>query len=732
MAQTGKLAGKVVDASTKEALPFANVVVKLNGTQKGYGQTDIDGNYSISPLTPGSYSVEVMTIGYTTKVITGVVVSTDKTTNLNFDMKSATELGVVDVVTYEVPIISKDETSTGGTLTKEQIQKLPTREVTTMAASTAGVFSSDDNRGVNVKGTRSSATTYYVNGVKQIGPVPNLPVSAISQMSVLNGGIPAQYGDAVGGIINITTAGPSSRFMGSLTGETSTIFDKYDQNLLEFSLTGPLLKVKSNDTTLGLSNERTVLGFFVAAQYQGAKDNNPSPLGVYKVKDDVLNRIQTNPFIFDANTGFATPRAETLTLDSLEKIKARQNADYDNLSLNASIDFQPKDNMTFTVGGTYEHFDQNVYVEQYSLLNPNYNPQRLTTNYSTYARFTQNFRNIGSESSGIKNAYYQIQFDYAKVKQTTQRKDYEDDIARYGYIGKFDQQTRPFYARQDSVKVNGVKYENPMVDLGDVSTQLTFTPSGDNPYAANYTRQLIEIRENAGLSPFTTVNQLLGARGLVNGTSPNLIYSLYSATGTPYMSYSVVNNDQYRLSALGSAEFGKHTIKLGFEFEQRLNTNFSVSGSGLWGAARGLANTHIIGLDPSTATVRQVNDTTYIDYDNLIDPSIESTFSKNIRKNLNIAQNQRLNVDALSPDDLSLSLFSADELTKLGVVNYQGYTFDGKRNTKSVAFNDYFTNVKERPQDAIRPVYAAAFIEDKFEIEDLVLRVGVRVDRYDA
>jgi outer membrane receptor for ferrienterochelin and colicin len=57
----------------------------------------------------------------------------------------------------------------------------------------------------------------------------------------LNKGIPAQYGDAVGGIINITTSSPSSTIQGGIEAETSAPLDQYNTNLLSFNLTGPLL-----------------------------------------------------------------------------------------------------------------------------------------------------------------------------------------------------------------------------------------------------------------------------------------------------------------------------------------------------------------------------------------------------------------------------------------------------------------------------------------------------------
>ena len=57
-AQTGvgKMSGKVIDADTKEPLIGANII--LLNTNLG-AATDIDGNYFILNITPGTYEVKI-------------------------------------------------------------------------------------------------------------------------------------------------------------------------------------------------------------------------------------------------------------------------------------------------------------------------------------------------------------------------------------------------------------------------------------------------------------------------------------------------------------------------------------------------------------------------------------------------------------------------------------------------------------------------------------------------
>ena len=55
-----------------------------------------------------------------------------------------------------------------------------------------------------------------------------VPQGGIEQITVITGGVPAQYGDATGGIISVTTKGPSQNFFGGVEYVTSQLFDKYD------------------------------------------------------------------------------------------------------------------------------------------------------------------------------------------------------------------------------------------------------------------------------------------------------------------------------------------------------------------------------------------------------------------------------------------------------------------------------------------------------------------------
>jgi hypothetical protein len=276
--QSGTLKGTITEHETRLTVPMANVVLELNGAVIAGAVADFDGKYTIKPIDPGRYTVKVSFIGFATKEISDVLVTSNKITFVNSALKSESSvIGEVELVEYVVPLIDPDKSGT--TKTKEEITALPTRNVQSVAAQTAGIYQSDEGGDLNVRGSRSDATFYYIDGVK-VRASNKLPQASIEQMTVITGGLPASYGDATGGVISITTRGPSNEFFGGVEVVSSGVIpflsnfsqskemfegltdklmlDPYGYNLVGFNLSGPLMRGEDGNSTLG---------FFVSGEY---------------------------------------------------------------------------------------------------------------------------------------------------------------------------------------------------------------------------------------------------------------------------------------------------------------------------------------------------------------------------------------------------------------------------------------------------------------------------------
>lgn len=774
-AQNGEISGKVTDENG-EGVPVANVVlVDAKGVSTGRGTTtDFDGNFSIKPLTPGKYNVQFSYVGYATRIEQGVVVNADKTTWLNAQLKpSAKELNAVEIVSYKVPLIDPGKTSSQNTVTAEEIANMPTRNVTDIAATTAGAFQSDVGAGINVKGGREDGTEYYIDGVKVTG-VPTLPATAIEQLQVITGGIPARYGDATGGIVNITSKGPQGQFNGSIEAQTTQGLDAYGYNLVNGMITGPIVKTKS---------KKTIMGFFAAFEYLRQQDPDPSAVGVWKLRPEVLDSLRQFPLMKKETAKGFNLRSENITYSDMYKIKAKPNVVDNNFRGTGRLDIRPADNITLAFGGSVTYRTYHDWVEKYTIFNSENNPYYKSLNWRVFGRFTHNIQSKQDDedgdkkkkSSAFQNAFYSVQFDYEKYIRSFEDESHGWNAFNYGYIGKYQTLQSPVFG-YDTFAV-GNQILTGWKQLGYQDTSVLFTPGTINPYGTRFTQQYYELLD-AQVNPdgsYQTFGdnknefarnlfQIQANQALINGQRSNLIYNIWYNTGRQYNGYGYDNdNDQYRVRLEGAFDIlkpgapsrNKHSFEFGVEFEQRFQRQYQVSPLGLWQRARLLANQHLEELDRENPVLR-INGVDYayndpnrpsfyltdtILFNRFYNGTKQSFFDKSLRQALGkpINNTDFINIDELDPTFLNLKMFSPEDLLGDGaaLVFYRGYDQYGNRLGKQPSFNDFFTKRRadgelERAIAAYRPIYTAAYISDRFYFKDLTFNVGVRIDRFDA
>lgn len=750
MAQSGTLKGVITDAMSGEPIPFANVVVEKNGNQTGGTTTDFDGNYTIKPVEPGTYTIKATFVGYGTVEVTGVIVSANKITFQDVKLQEGIAIGEVKVIAYKKPLLDQDNLS-GETKTAEEIIAMPTKNINSMAAATAGIYQKDEGDAVNVRGSRSDATEYYVDGIKVRGNM-GVPTTGIEQITVITGGVPAQYGDATGGIISVTTKGPSNKMFGGVEVESSSLFDKYNYNLLGFALSGPILKKRNTDGTKGSS----ILGYFLAGEYRNVDDTDPSAIGVWKVKDDVLADLKANPFVIapNASAGFLST-SDFLTKDDFENVSAKLNAKQKRFNISGKIDVKPAKNTFLSFGGSYYARESNDFSSWRSMFSWENNRFSSQHTYRVFGKLTQKFgseENNDEESAAtIKNAFFTIQGDYTSNKYEWGDANHRDNLFNYGYVGKFVTSKAPIYRNGTAVdSTNGIIYSGRVLtSWGD--TLYEFTPGDLNPELVNYTSAYIDMFKEYSMSSYVsgygadgqlrTAADLQG-KGLMNGQLPANVYSLFGNHGSMYGNSGKQENTQTTFKASGSADIKSHEFSFGFEFEQRKDYYWNSAPMGLWSLMRQQANKHILERDLSNPYPVFDENGIYqdtVNYDRLFIAEEQSEFDKNFRKEHNIGQLEYIDIDSYSTDAFKLDMFSQDELLNNGssLMYYYGFDIYGEKNTANNTLNDFFTHQDEngnytRNIAPYNPIYQAGYIQDKFAVEDLIFNIGLRVDRFDA
>lgn len=722
------------DKSNGESIPFANVVAYQGGVQVGVATTDMDGYATIKPLTPGKYDVKGVYVGYQAQEVKGIIVGESKTAYITIDLNNGegVRLDEVVVTEYAEPLIDGDMKS-GGTITREEYQNMATKNINSVAATTAGVYQADEGSALNVRGGRSNNTTYFVDGVKVIGGNA-VPQQGVEQISVITGGLPAQYGDATAGVVSITTRGPQSKFFGGVELISSQLTDAYGYNSLGFSLGGPILQKR--DST---GAKKPVIGFFISGQGTYEKDPIPSYIKLYKLKDDKLRELENKPLTLSpTGTGFL-PSLQYVTKDDMEQVKAHQNVASRSIQLNGKLDFKLAPNTNLTLGGAFDYGNGHDFIYTYSLFNPQNNSQSINTTWRTYARINQKFGAPQSATekeksqSVITNAFFTFLASYEQTRGKTQDDTHKDKLFNYGYIGKFnyDVDTNNFVLQGNSDSLYLQRSVN-------IRKPITFERSELNSTSANYTSQVFDY--------FGTVDRMdnvATANGIRNGDRPNGIYDLFLPTGRQFNGYTITNNSQLRFATSFSADFKNHAIMVGVEYDQRNQSGYTVNPIGLWERMRLLVNSH---LEKGTEDYYEIPST---------DPNGPRTFTtrwkynaedqtqidKSLREMLGttITDQRIINTDALNPEDLKLSMFSANDLLFNGnaLVDYWGYDYLGNKDKNSTSI-DKFLNDKDANGNktfhvgGFKPIYVAGYIQDRFDFRDIKFNVGVRVDRFDA
>ncbi len=770
----GEIRGKVTDKKTRSVLDYATVVVRKEGILKASTSSDDNGDYYIKGIDPGEYDVEVTFVGYKKYQATGIKVTSGTITFWNIEMSvksdDGEELGGVDVIRFKKKLVEEDGNK--NTLTSKDILKLPQRGVGAIANTSSGTNTSGG--GISFLGSRTDGTRLFIDGVPVIGNTA-MPTVGQEQIDLIQSGVPAMFGDLTGGAINITTKGPSRRRSQYYEYVTSSLFDKWHYNTLELAYSGPIKIINKG----GGDKERVLFGYQISGHLEYQKDNSPTVLGSWTVKDDVLDNIKENPLTVNPNGGGFIPTSSFLTKDDLELQKARQNVPFYLGVVNAKFEYTPTKSSVLTFYGSASTQQSRGYGYTSSLLN--FDEYALATNqtYRTYLRYTQKIgyqsgdkREKDAKKPLVSDAFYSIRADYQTSIGKSQHNTHKDKIFDYGYVGKFTRYRAPVYeykteaqkyiitkdGKSDTVVRQGY-YEL----TGFRDTMITYEAGTQNPLRSRYTENAYDyFKDNFGLRGALSDGMIATFNGVLNGNNLPGTYSLWLNPGTLLAGYSKSQQERFSAYAIGEASINtgkkkenKHDIQFGMTYEQNILSSYGLSASSLWILMPQLANRHIANLDQVKQGDYILNSTHSFDddgrfldtvnYNIRVDADQQSNFDKNLRAKLmaqgrtdaygnKIGETTFIDVNSLSPSDLDPKMFNADDLNNKNnqFVSYSGYDYLGNRTRKRFGINDFLLDKQNRSLGSFAPIYSAAWLQDKFAVKDMIFRVGVRIERYDA
>ncbi|HUK48371.1 MAG TPA: TonB-dependent receptor [Terriglobales bacterium] len=231
---TATVTGTVRD-TTGAVLPNATVTARETDTGISTAATsDNNGNFVITPLKIGRYSVTAEATGFRTETRENIVLDVQQNLRLDFQLHVGSVAQVAEV-TSQAPLLETETASLGDVVTAQQVEELPLngRRYTDLAELTSGVSKviegpvnggstpTNGNAGGSfaVNGTRGDQNNFILDGIdnnsNDNGDVAVLSsVDAIAEFKIETSNYSPEFGRSGGAVINATTKSGTNSFHG--------------------------------------------------------------------------------------------------------------------------------------------------------------------------------------------------------------------------------------------------------------------------------------------------------------------------------------------------------------------------------------------------------------------------------------------------------------------------------------------------------------------------------------
>jgi CarboxypepD_reg-like domain len=245
------LRGVVVDHESQIPLPGVNIIVTNSSPQQGTISNE-EGVFRFDKVHIGRISIQASFIGYKTKIIDNIIISSAKETILKIALEeSITELDevIIKASIEKDKAINKMATISARSFTVDETNRYPGSygDPARMAANYAGVMSVRDNRNdIIIRGNSSTGLLWRLDGIEipnpnhfaasgtTGGPITILNNNLLTNSDFLTGAFPAEYGNALAGVFDLK--------MRTGNNEKREYWAEFGYNGLEFGAEGPFSK----------------------------------------------------------------------------------------------------------------------------------------------------------------------------------------------------------------------------------------------------------------------------------------------------------------------------------------------------------------------------------------------------------------------------------------------------------------------------------------------------------
>jgi hypothetical protein len=557
-AQTGKISGKVSDKKSGETL--IGVTVKIAGTTKGVA-TDVDGRFLIGALTVGKYTIEASYVGYTTKTMTNIEVTTG-TTVVDLVMEESDDQKLSEVVVTgqasreaETAILVAQKNS----LEIKQgigIQELSRKGVSDVEEGLTKItgITKVDGRGLFVRGLEDRYNNLLINGLavpsnnpfKKIIPLDLFPTDIVSVLETYKTFNSSLYGDFAGGTFNIVTArGEKSQtkinFGTSFTSNIS--FKKFlrSEDAGSFS------------NYLGFSgNDRDMPGVFgkVPSAYTMTGDEANTQFGSgFDVSNDKA----------PLNSSFGILHTDRIELDNQRSIQYLISLNYDN-------NFQLREGVDRFFNTAQGNYDNNLFTSRYRfstnssvLAAINYRAERFTLGVNAF--YLKGTENMIQDQQGYTNSQATVNNAFIRLNQLT-----KTDMLNTQLFTNYKLTSDGQHNIRAGVSYSKTKFELPDRKsfrglVNEDNTTLNYTGNSITRQYMDfdgsfYTSGLLEYNWKFGNEDLTKAHKIsIGYNGLFNKMESMFRFLVSQDLATNSVTFNTQNPDEKFRSELSSGNF---------------------------------------------------------------------------------------------------------------------------------------------------------------------------------
>ena len=319
-AVNGTLLGTVTDPSGA-VVSNATVTIVLTGQSVEHTSiTNESGNFTEPDLPAGTYTIAVVAKGFKKETRENIILDTNTTTRVDISLVTGSTSETIEVTTAP-PALQTDRADISSTIEQNTIGNLPLSSgnsfqsllntvpgMAPIVFNNSQFYNANNDLSTNSNGQSSYVNLYQIEGIDDdqrtgihIILVP--PAAAIQNVDITTNNFEAEFGRAVGTVVNVTLKSGSNSFHGSAFQN----MENNGVNARNYFAQGPNGRLVYNYTggSLGgpiVKNKLFIFGDFLrTSDHESATTNATIPF--YNVTNGNINLSEYTGQVYDPNTG---------------------------------------------------------------------------------------------------------------------------------------------------------------------------------------------------------------------------------------------------------------------------------------------------------------------------------------------------------------------------------------------------------------------------------------------